>query len=177
MRIIGGRLGGLQFQSSKGKRTHPMSDKMRGALFNVLGDISDLTILDAFAGTGALSYEAISRGVKHVTAVEVDHGAQKIITANIVNLGLDDSLRLIKANVAAWSANNPTQLFDLIICDPPYDQLQISLIQKLVKHLLPTGVLILSWPGYLTPPELFGLNIVEQRNYGDSKLVFYRETT
>ena len=60
MRVISGKFGGQLFDAPKGHRTHPMSEKVRGALFSVLGDISGLTVLDAFAGSGALSIEAIS---------------------------------------------------------------------------------------------------------------------
>lgn len=149
---------------------------MRGALFNVLGDIANLTILDAFAGSGALSYEAASRGAANIVAVEIDHTAQKVIATNIKNLDLSNKIKLIKANVLTWSSKHTLELFDLIICDPPYDQIQISVIQKLVKHLRPRGLFILSWPGHLTAPELFGVGMLEQRNYGDSQLVFYRKT-
>ena len=74
MRIIAGYLGGRQFNSPRSNRTHPMSDKARGGLFNALGDISGLTVLDAFAGSGALSFEAISRGAESVIAVDIDVG-------------------------------------------------------------------------------------------------------
>jgi 16S rRNA (guanine(966)-N(2))-methyltransferase RsmD len=76
MRIIAGTLGGRTFESPHGRRTHPMSDKVRGSLFNTLGDIDGLTILDAFAGSGALAFEAISRGAEHVLAIEIDNRAQ-----------------------------------------------------------------------------------------------------
>ena len=67
MRIIAGSLGGRVFKAPSGHRTHPMSEKIRGAIFNALGDISDLTVLDAFTGSGALCFEAVSRGVANAT--------------------------------------------------------------------------------------------------------------
>jgi 16S rRNA (guanine966-N2)-methyltransferase len=83
MRIIAGRLGGRHFASPQGRRTHPMSDKMRGALFNALGDIDGLSVLDAFAGSGALAFEAVSRGAGHAVAIDVDKSAQRAIAENI----------------------------------------------------------------------------------------------
>src|SRR5438445_6894886 len=102
MRIIAGRLGGRQFASPRGHRTHPMSDKMRGALFNALGDLSGLTVLDAFAGSGALAFEAVSRGAQHVVAIDVDKSAQRTIAKNITALGLADRVKLVRASAGAW---------------------------------------------------------------------------
>ena len=83
MRVIAGRLRGRQFKSPPGRRSHPMSEKMRGALFNVLGDIEGLTLLDAFSGSGAISFEAISRGARSVQAVEKAVLAYRTICKNI----------------------------------------------------------------------------------------------
>src|SRR3954471_4420017 len=99
MRIIAGNLKGREFKSPHGHRTHPMSDKMRGALFNVLGDIEGLTFLDAYAGSGALAFEAISRGAKDVVAVDKESAAQKTMSANVKDLKLDKKVKLVKANV------------------------------------------------------------------------------
>lgn len=177
MRIIAGILGGRQFGSPHGNHTHPMSDKMRGALFNMLGDIHGLTVLDAFAGSGALSFEAVSRGAASALALDNDKPAQRTIAENVQALGLIKQIRLIGANVSSWSDNNPTAQFNLVLCDPPYDKLQLSLLQKLTRHLAPHGVYVLSWPGKLTPPEFHGLHQVAHKTYGDSQLVFFQQVT
>src|SRR5579883_2683533 len=106
MRIVAGTLGGRQFEAPKGHRTHPMSDKVRGALFNMLGDISGLTVFDAFAGSGALSFEAISRGAKSAVAVDIDKSAHKTILKNAKQLGVPAQLKAIRANASGWSDNN-----------------------------------------------------------------------
>lgn len=103
MRVIAGTLGGRQFESPKGHKTHPMGDKQRGALFNTLGDISGLTVLDLYAGSGALSFEAISRGAARATAVELDKSAQETIAANIYSLALEDKVTLASSRVASWA--------------------------------------------------------------------------
>ena len=145
MRIIAGFLGGREFQSPPGHRTHPMSDKVRGALFNVLGDIEGLTLLDVFAGSGALGFEAISRGAKYVLSIEIDKTTHSNILKNIKALDIKDSeIKAVRAGAASWSANNSGAKFDLVICDPPYDKLQISLLQKLSRHLKPKGLFVLS---------------------------------
>lgn len=175
MRIIAGGLGGRNFESPRSHRTHPMADRVRGALFNTLGDIEGLTVLDAFAGTGALSFEAISRGAASALLVEIDKPAQRAIAASIKALGIDRQARLVQANCSGWSDNNPDQQFDLVIAAPPYDDLQLSVVKKLTRHVQrPDGLYILDWPGKMAAPELDGLEIIEQKTYGDAQLVFYR---
>lgn len=173
MRIIAGRLGGRQFDSPKSFKTHPMSDKARGALFNVLGDIEGLTVLDAFAGSGALSFEAISRGATSAIAIDSDRAAQWVIAKNTHALGLNRQVKLIKASANAWLETNPEVLFDIILCDPPYSDLQPHLLQRLAEHLAQDGVFVLSWPGDKEPVALAGLRLLERKNYGDMMLVFF----
>src|SRR6266404_7522519 len=105
MRIIAGTLKGREFKSPRGHKTHPMSDKVRGALFNVLGDIEDLTFLDAFAGSGALAFEAISRGAKSVTAIDRDNSAHEVLEQNSREL-CPRQVKVIKANAGGWSNHN-----------------------------------------------------------------------
>lgn len=176
MRIIAGRLGGRQFQSPPGHRTHPMSEKIRGALFNALGDIEGLIVLDAFAGSGALSLEAISRGAKHATALNIDKKANLTVKKNAEELGITSEIKAIRSNASSWSDNNPKAEFDLVFSAPPYDNLQISLLQKLEHHVRTNGLYVLDWPGNIDPPELESLTKSTQKHYGDSQLVFYWRT-
>lgn len=173
MRIIAGRLGGRQFDSP-GHRTHPMSDKMRGALFNILGDVSGSTVLDAFAGTGALSFEAISRGAASAVAIDSDIHAQRTIATNTRALGLGRVIKLIKASAGAWLETQQGTQFDLVLCDPPYHDLQIGTIEKLTNAVAPSGIMVLSWPAKTTLPDLTPLKQIDNRSYGDAQLGFYQ---
>lgn len=176
MRIIAGRLGGHPFVSPSGHRTHPMSDKSRGALFNALGDIEGLTVLDAFAGSGALSFEAISRGAKHAITIERDRSAQITIAANIKSLGLGRSVKLIKANAAGWLTTSD-ETFDLVLIDPPFDDLQPNLLVRLAARTHAGGLAVLSLPPdaeIALPTEEF--ERITAKRYGDNQLVFYRKT-
>lgn len=176
MRIIAGSLKGREFKSPHGHHTHPMSDKARGALFNVLGDVEDLTFLDAFAGSGALAFEAASRGARYVVAIDRDGPAHKVIEQNVTELGLSKIIHVSRANSGGWSIHNMEKRFDIVLLDPPYDQIQPSLLKLLVKrHLKAGGVAVLSYPGKDTPPQFEGLETVATKNYGDSQLVFYRK--
>ena len=174
MRIISGWLGGRNFASPRGHRTHPMSDKMRGAVFGALGDIKGLTVLDVFAGSGGLSLEAISRGAKNATAIEVDKGAHATIQQNAENLGISDRVKAIRAFFSAWSARNQTKLFDIVLADPPYDNIPFRDLKFLPRHLDHRGTLVLSWPGDERPEKFDGLAVVKTKSYGDSQLVFYQ---
>jgi 16S rRNA (guanine966-N2)-methyltransferase len=174
MRVIAGRLGGRLFDSPHTHRTHPMSDKARGALFNILGDIEGMTVLDPFAGTGALSFEAVSRGAVHALAIESDRAAQKVIEHNIRTLGVENQVKLVKASSNAWLTTNQDEQFDLVLCDPPHDNLQPNLLTRLAQRVVPGGILVLSLPTSHPVLSFHGFPRLEQRSYGDMQLVFYR---
>ncbi len=174
MRIISGRLGGLQIITPKGNRTHPMSERVRGALFNSLGDISNYEVLDAFAGTGALAFEAISRGADSVTAVDSDKNAVMAMKESIEKLGIAGSCHAIRANISGWSDNNPEQKFDLVFLDPPYDKLHMPLLEKISHHVASGGRLVISWPGKIDEPTFNDFTLENVKEHGDAKLLFYR---
>ncbi len=174
MKIIAGSLGGRQFESPKSTKTHPMSDKVRGALFNVLGDIEGLHILDAFAGSGALSFEAASRGAERVVAIDVDRTAQAAIAASITALDLQNNVKLVRASTNAWLQTSDSVLFDIIFCDPPYNDLQPNLLGRITQRVKLTGLFVLCWPGKLELLSFDGLELVERYDYGDATLAFYR---
>lgn len=174
MRIIAGYLGGRTFTSPRNSRTHPMSDKARGGLFNALGDITGLSFLDAFAGSGALSFEAISRGARSAIAVDIDKNAYQSIQENITSLNVNDKIKAIRANVSGWSDNNPNLLFDIVIAAPPYDDLQPRLVTKMTRHVKAGGLFILDWPTKEPAPDLSGLESIAEYDYGDAKLIFFR---
>jgi 16S rRNA (guanine966-N2)-methyltransferase len=173
VRIIAGALGGRVFASSGKKRTHPMSDRVRGALFNVLGDISDLSVLDAFGGSGALSFEAISRGALRATVIESDRSAQRVIAENVETLGLSEKVKLVKASAGAWLSTNPDVQFDIVLCDPPYDDLQLNLLARLSSCVTSRGALVVSWPGKMDAPQFPGFILEAEHSYGDAQLFFF----
>lgn len=175
MRIIAGKLGGRSFDSPKSQRTHPMSDKARGALFNKLGELDGMTVLDAFGGSGALSFEAISRGAVSALVIEVDRTAHVAITRNIKTLGLQRQIKAVHANANGWSNNNPHELFDIVIAAPPYDNLQHDLVEKLTVHVVDDGLFILDWPGNQEVMKFMGFDLLEAKRYGDAQLAFYRK--
>lgn len=176
LRIVSGSLGGRQFDPPSGHKTHPMSERIRGAFFNILGDITGLSVLDAFAGSGALAFEAISRGAKSALLIELDQSAFSAIKQNVESLELDEQVQTIRGNIKGWSNNNQGKTFDIVFCDPPYDAILALLIEKIARHVTPGGVLVLSWPTHVDLPELNGMKIVQKKAYGNATLVFYSKT-
>ena len=174
MRIIAGTLGGRQFNSPGTNRTHPMSDKMRGALFNILGDLDGLTVLDAFGGSGALALEAVSRGATKVIVIDNDRSAQRTIDDNIKLLDVSARIDLVKASANAWLTTNQSATFDIVLCDPPYDNPQPELLRSLAGSLEPGGIMVISYPTSLEPLHIADLEILKNQTYGDGQLIFYR---
>jgi 16S rRNA (guanine966-N2)-methyltransferase len=153
-----------------------MADKIRGALFNVLGDIEGLTVLDAFAGSGGLSFEAISRGAKSAIAIDHDEPAHKTLLRNIQDLGLEQQVKTVKANAGGWSDNNSDAQFDVVLLDPPYDDVKIALLEKMASHTKLGGIVVMSLPPKLDIILGSRFQILTSKNYGDAQLVFYRKT-
>ena len=176
VRVISGKFGGRIIDAPDGSRTHPMSERIRNAIFNSLGsDIEGARVLDAFAGSGAVGLEALSRGSDSVTFLERDRIAQKIITNNIDLLNCEGSARLIKSPVASWSEGNQTEMFDIIFADPPYHDVQFSTVARLFGHLKPGGTMILSHPGKgEVPSGTKGIVVVDNRGYGNAHLTYFR---
>lgn len=176
MRIIAGTLGGRTFESPRGHRTHPMSEKGRGAIFNALGDVSDLTVLDAYTGSGALAFEAISRGAAHVTALDIDRSAITTVVNSAHALGISDKIKAIRVNACSWLDTQPAAAFDLVLLDPPYDDVQPAVLMRLAERAKTGGMVVVSLPpsAGVTLPKSFEL--VSSKSYGDATLAFYRQT-
>ena len=176
VRIISGQFGGRMIATPPGKKTHPMSERVRNALFNSIGsEIHEARVLDAFAGSGALGIEALSRGASHATFVERDRVAQKVISENIELLDIGESAKIIKAPVSSWFDTYDGELFDIIFADPPYHDMQFSTITKIMGLLKPGALMVLSKPGRSESPTKTGVVVVDNRSYGDAALTYFRK--
>lgn len=177
MRVIAGRLKGRQFDSPHGHRTHPMSEKIRGAIFNALGDIEGLTVFDPFAGSGALCIEAVSRGAAAAVALDIDKHAAETITRNCRQLDISNQVKVVRVNAAGWLETQPDQVFDLVLLDPPYDDVHHELLERLADRAKTGGVVVVSLPP-VAKLHLPGSNfrLLNSNSYGDAQLTFYRRT-
>ena len=172
MRIIAGEFKSRVIKNPKGHRTHPMSERIRGSLFNVIGDIGGLSFLDAFAGSGAIAIEALSRGAINVHAVEINADSFEILKENRNLITDSDRIQIHRANVKTWLKNSDNT-FDVIVADPPYDNVSMNAIDVVADYLSVGGLLILSLP----PAEHISfkhLIKLDEKRYGNVKLVFYK---
>jgi len=139
VRIIGGqyRRRLLDFPGTEGLR--PTPDRVRETLFNWLGqDLPGWTCLDLFAGSGALGFEAASRGAAHVIMIERDAKVSSALEHNRAALGINQT-DILRVDALAWLANN-RETFDLIFIDPPFDSgLAATVLADLARHLKPGG--------------------------------------
>ena len=177
MKIVSGTYGGRPLKTLEGKTTRPTSDKVRGAMFNMIGPYFDGgRVLDLYAGSGGLSIEAVSRGVEQAVLVEKDRRAQGIIASNIQMTKESHKFQLLK--IEAHQALNQLQwTFDLIFLDPPYAKEQIVAdIEALAERgLLGEEVMVVCETDKAVdlPEEIACLGIWKEKIYGISKVTVY----
>jgi 16S rRNA (guanine966-N2)-methyltransferase len=181
VRIVGGSLGGRVLRAPRGAATRPTSEKVREALFQILGDLEGARVFDLFAGSGALGIEAISRGAAHATFVDSGKDALAAVRANLAELGIGtdratviagDATR-VPAAIAAAAGALPWRV---VFIDPPYaSDLAERATLALPSAALDDGALIvIEHDRRGVPPEALGnLLRTDQRRYGDTRLSFY----
>lgn len=175
VRIIAGEFGGRKIDAPDRRSTHAMSERIRNAMFNSLGaGIAGTSVLDAFAGSGSIGIEALSRGAASVTFIEKDRIAARIIAKNITMLGLEERATLVRTTVHNWLETADTQPYDYIFADPPYHDPQFSTVTKLFGLLKVGGTMVLSHPGKGEVPLQTGIVVVDNRSYGNAYLTFFR---
>ena len=176
LHIIAGKFGGRMISAPDGRLTHPMGSRVRGSLFNIIKDeLENAVVLDAFAGTGSLGLEALSRGAKHATFIERDRTASKILKTNIKTLGVDKLTTDVQIGVHTWINKNQGVLYDIIFADPPFNDMQLSTVFELISLLKPNGLMVLSYLGRGELPPVQGVVVVDNRSYGTAALTFYRK--
>jgi len=174
IRIISGRYGGRTLDAPDRSSTHAMSERARNALFNsISAELPGARVLDAFAGSGSLGIEAISRGAHEAVFIEKDHIAAKIIQKNINSLHIQNA-KVIKATVSNWVNTSEHERFDVVFADPPYHDTQFSTVKRLFGLLKPGALMVLSHPGKGEVPSKTGVVVVDNRSYGNLNLTFYR---
>jgi 16S rRNA (guanine966-N2)-methyltransferase len=177
MRIIAGSRKGARIFAPKGDDTRPTGDRVREAAYNLIGPgrVEGATVLDLFAGSGAMGLEALSRGAKHATFVESDREACRAINRNLDKLGLEGATVLCQDALTALRADVRTGTrYDLVLVDPPYrrfSSLQNALIQHLPEILAPGGLLLVETAAK-EEPEL-PLEKRTSRRYGAARLTLF----
>ena len=143
MRIVAGTARGRRLAVPAGEGTRPTSDKVRGAIFNVLGQFFDGgRVLDLYAGTGALAIEALSRGCADATCVDVSPEAAEVIARNATGCGFDGKVTVVRRRVADVLPSLPAGAFDLAFVDPPYAEGPGAALGALDRVLRPGAVVV-----------------------------------
>jgi 16S rRNA (guanine(966)-N(2))-methyltransferase RsmD len=178
MRVIAGSLRGRTLVTAKGDSTRPTGARVREALFSILGDLSELCVLDLYAGSGALAIEALSRGAARAVLVESARAAQRAIGTNLATLGLTTRAQLLPLRTeAAASRLASLAPFDLVFADPPWADAQaaaLQLEQLVEKRLLVEGArLVLEHAARGDPPRAPSLAVLDQRSWGDTAVTIF----
>ena len=179
MRVIAGSLKGRQLKTPKGFGLRPTSDRLRETMFNVLADrVAAARVLDGYAGTGAIGIEAISRGARDVVFLDRDPRACALVAQNLARCGIVQGYVIIRATAARGAERlreDPAFVpFDVILLDPPYDQLPAEVLRNMDALLAPAGVVVLEHARRQAAPIDEGrLFRSRELRSGDSMLSFY----
>ena len=182
MRVIAGKYRSRTIQMPKGAEARPTKDRVREALFNILGaSVNGAAVLDAFAGSGAFGIEAVSRGAKRVVFVDIDKRCIVTVKKNLEALGIsDDAASLIRADaiMAFDTLERRKEKFDIVLFDPPYysDTAKKSLIKIDARDILtPRCIVVVEHhKNDALPEELDVITSYRIARYGDIRLSFYR---
>ena len=180
MRIVGGSLSGRVLRAPGGAATRPTSEKVREALFNILGNrlgsVDGDRVLDLFAGSGGLGIEALSRGAGHVTFVDAARPALIAIRGNLHELGVEDRATVIAGDAIAVAARPPEAPWRIVFIDPPYrsDLASRAALALPRAHLTADAVVVIEHDRRNAPPDALGsLLRTDQRRYGDTLISFF----
>jgi 16S rRNA (guanine966-N2)-methyltransferase len=186
MRIVGGKHKGHSIAPPSGSATRPTSDRVRESVFNILAhgiaglELEGARVLDLFAGTGAMGLEAISRGARFCQFVEDSAEARGLIRKNADALGVIGLVKIWRRDATDLGHCAPQPSFDLIFADPPYgkglgEKALISLMSG--KWLNPGAIVVLEESAKAEVSAIDGLTLIDARDYGDTKIRFYRQGT
>ncbi len=169
--MIAGEFKGRRIEAPKGTLTRPTSDFVRENAFNLVGPVDGATVIDLYAGSGALGIEALSRGAERCVFVDSSREACRTIGANLDKLGLRATVLCQDALRALAGERRP---YDLILADPPYDFDEYAkLAPQVVRLLAPDGLAVLQTPA-AAEPALEGLELRTSRRYGSARLTLFQ---
>ena len=168
--MAGGELGGRRLLAPRGIR--PTQGLVKEAIFNILGPaVEGATVLDLFAGAGALGIEALSRGAATVTFVDLADSAVKVIRRNLDALGVREQATVVRSDVTRWLTSNPERVKEasLVLLDPPYNDAILQHALALLDTLVAGGTTVVAEHAHRQPlPPTHRLQSLRQRRYGDT---------
>ena len=182
MRIISGTYRGLRLRTLKGGNLRPTTDQLRETLFDVLGpSVEGSTFLDAYAGTGAVGIEAMSRGARDVVFIEHHRAASQLIRQNLAALKIDSGYALLTCAVLTGleRLEREGERFDVVFLDPPYEEIREyhHTLRQLARGLLlvPSSIVVAEHSKHMQLEENYlTLHRTRLLRHGDAQLAFYR---
>ena len=175
MRVVAGAYRGRRIEAPRGRATRPTSDRVREALFSILGGIDGARVLDLFAGSGALGIEALSRGAAEAVFVDSDARAAAAVRRNLDALGID--ARVHRRDAFSWldGARAGEEAFDIVFADPPYSSASRAAgrLSELLPPLLTETSLTVTESDKRDPLHL-ALPLIDERTYGDTRIAIHR---
>jgi len=167
LRVVAGRFGGRFIEAPRGRTTRPTPERVREAWFSALGeDVLGATVLDLFAGSGAMGIEALSRGARHVHFVEADRRALETLRRNLDVLGVRDLATVVRNDVFRWLAAQEGK-WDLALADPPYAGGGAARLARVFRDVPFADRL---WVEHASSDVEFGMEPAWSRRYGDSRV-------
>jgi 16S rRNA (guanine966-N2)-methyltransferase len=175
MRVVAGSRKGHRIDAPKGVVTRPTGDRVREAVFSILGSVEDASVLDLFAGSGAMGLEALSRGATSCVFVERDREAVRVIQANLAKLRLTGAVVVARDVTAALrDERDRGRRFDLVVADPPYEEWErhAAVLAELVPGVLADdGLVVLETADRMEPA--LPLTLVTSRRYGSARITVF----
>ncbi len=177
MRVTGGTGRGIRLKAPSGLRVRPTSDKVKQALFNILGEkVQGAAFLDLFAGAGGIGIEALSRGAARVVFVDDSRRSLDVIRENIMQTGFGDRAEVVSSKAEAY-LRRTAERFDILFLDPPYAE-ELKPLLELISGagmLRPDAIVLAEHFRKQPSPEKAGaLTLYREARYGDTILAFYR---
>ncbi len=185
MRIVGGTFRGRTIRAPDSAATRPTSDRVRESIFNILAHgisehvLDGARVMDVFAGSGALGFEALSRGAKFCQFVEEGAAARAAIRQNADDLGVIGQCKIWRRDATRLGLCAPQSPFDLVFCDPPYGKGlgTLALASLIAGDWLNKDAVVVVEESVGTQLEVHpGLSVIDQRNYGDTSITIFRHT-
>ncbi len=184
MRLISGFLGGRVLKTVEAKGYRPAMGKVREALFSMLQshgiDWAETKVLDVYAGTGSLAFEAISRGATNASFIEIDKKAVECLRHNIDNLGISDQCTILAQDASKVLSRKASEAFQLIFVDPPYgEKLFIPTLKNIVQNnwLDENAFLVAEVEdGLKFSSDYEGLDLVTDRTYGQTRILLWKKS-
>ena len=176
IRVIAGSARGRRLETPTWEGLRPTSDRLRESLFNIIAPrIEGAHVADGYAGTGALGIEALSRGAAHVTFIESDPRAIRLIGTNLERAGMKSAAKactIVRASFVDMAASHSGRPFDLVLLDPPYDDPALAAALRAAQRILSDdGLVVLEHATRIVPPDGAARTV----KTGDSSLSFYEK--